>query len=221
VASFGATIGGSDMYKLYWAPGTAALAAQAVLEEIGAPYEIVTLDLGRRDHRRPAYLALNPAGLVPTLVTGDGQVLTESAAVTVALCERHPDAGLIPEPGDPARGSFFRWLFYLTNMLQEAYKRFYFPGCYSTDPAHAPGIKAQAERHLIERWRIVEGRLADPGPWLLGERFSAVDIFLVMLATWFETREQLFEMCPGVGRCFALAAERPALRRTLEANGDS
>jgi glutathione S-transferase len=208
------------MYTLYWAPGTAALAPQAVLEEIGAPYELVTLDLKRREHRTPAYLALNPAGLVPTLVTDDGQVLTESAAVTVALCERHPDAGLIPEPGDPARGSFYRWLFYLTNMVQEAYKRFYFPGRFSTDTANAPGIEAQARRHLIERWRIVEDHLADPGPWLLGARFSAADIFLVMLATWFETRQSLFEMCPNVGRCFALATRRPALRRTLEANGE-
>ena len=207
------------MYKLYWAAGTAALAPQAILEEVGAAYEIVALDLKRQEHRRPEYLALNPAGLVPTLVTDDGQVLTESAAITVALCERHPDAGLIPEPGDPARGSFFRWLFYLTNTVQEAYKRFYFPGRFSTDPADAPRIKDQAENHLAACWRIVEDRLADPGPYLLGARFSAADIFLVMLATWFEPKEDLFEKCPKVGRCFALAAERPALRRTLEANG--
>ena len=208
------------MYKLYWAAGTAALAPQAILEEVGAAYEIVTLDLKRQEHRRPEYLALNPAGLVPTLVTGDGLVLTESAAITVALCERHPDAGLIPEPGDPARGTFFRWLFYLANAVQEAYKRFYFPGRFSTDPADAPRIKDQADSDLAARWRIVEDRLADSGPYLLGARFSAADIFLVMLATWFESKEDLFEMCPNVGRCFALAAERPALRRTLKANGD-
>ncbi|MDH3597982.1 MAG: glutathione S-transferase family protein [Rhodospirillales bacterium] len=208
------------MYKLYWAAGTAALAPQAILEEAGAPYEIVALDLGKQEHRRPEYLALNPAGLVPTLVTDDGQVLTESAAITVALCERHPDAGLIPGAGDPARCSFFRWLFYLTNTVQEAFKRFYFPGRFSTDPADAPRIKERAASDLAARWRIVEDRLADPGPYLLVERFSAADIFLVMLATWFESRAGLFEMCPKVGRCFALAAERPALRRTLEANGE-
>lgn len=208
------------MYKLYWAPGTAALAPQAMLEEAGAPYDIVVLDLKRQEHRRPEYLALNPAGLAPTLVTGDGQVLTESAAITVALCERHPEAGLIPELGDPARGAFFRWLFYLTNNVQEAYKRFYFSRRFSTDPADAPKIKEQAASDLALRWRIVEDRLGDPGPWLLGERFSAADIFLVMLSTWFESRWDLFEMCPNVERCFALAAERPALRRTLEANGE-
>jgi glutathione S-transferase len=207
------------MYKLYWAAGTAALAPQAVLEETGAPYEIVALDLRRQEHRRPEYLALNPAGLVPTLVTDDGQVLTESAAITVVLCERHPEAGLIPEPGDPARGSFFRWLFYLTSNVQEAYKRFYFSDRFSTDPKDAPKIREQAQSDLAARWRIVEDRLADPGPYLLAERFSAADIFLVMLATWFEPREDLFEMCPNVELCFALAAARPALRRVLEANG--
>jgi len=208
------------MYKLYWAAGTAALAPQAILEEVGAPYEIVELDLGKQEHRRPEYLGLNPAGLVPTLVTDDGQVLTESAAITVGLCERHPEAGLIPEPGDPARGTFLRWLFYQTNNVQEAYKRFYFPGRFSTDSADAPRIKEQAASDLAARWRIVEDRLADPGPWLLGGRFSAADIYLVMLATWFEPKEDLLEMCPNVGRCFAQAARRPALRRTLEASGE-
>ena len=84
------------MYKLYWAPATAALAPQAVLEEAGVAYEIERIDLDRQEQRRPAYLALNPGGYVPTLVTGDGQVLTESAAITLSLCERHPETGLLP-----------------------------------------------------------------------------------------------------------------------------
>jgi glutathione S-transferase len=207
------------MYKLYWAAGTAALAPQAILEEVGAPYEIVALDLGKQEHRRPEYLALNPAGYVPALVTGDGQVLTESSAITVSLCERHPEAGLMPEPGDPARGDLFRWLFYMTNNVQEAYKRYYYSTRYSTEPADAPRIKARAREHLVDRWRVVEDRLGDPGPHLLGARFSAADIFLVMLATWFEPKEDLFEMCPNIKRCFDLAAARPALRRVLDANG--
>ncbi len=208
------------MYKLYWAAGTAALAPQAVLEEAGAPYEIVALDLQRQEHRRPEYLALNPAGLVPTLVTDDGQVLTESAAITVALCERHAETRLMPEPGDHDRGIFFCWLFYLTSEIQKAYKPYYYPQRFSIWPADAPNIKAQARRHLIDRWRIVESRLADPGPFLLGPQFTAADIYLVMLATWFEPKEELLAMCPNIKRGFDLAAERPALRRTLEANGE-
>ncbi len=108
------------MYKLYWAPATAALAPQAVLEEAGVAYEIERIDLDRQEQRRPDYLALNPGGYVPTLVTGDGQVLTESAAITLSLCERHPETGLLPAPGDPERELCLRWIFYMTNNIQAA-----------------------------------------------------------------------------------------------------
>jgi glutathione S-transferase len=208
------------MDKLYWARGTAAFAPHAVLEEAGATYEIVVLDLEKGEHQMPEYLALNPAGYVPTLVTGDGQVLTESAAITVALCERHAEAGLIPEPGAPGRDLFFCWLFYLAGEIQKAYKPYHYPQRFSTEPADAPNIRAQARRHLIDRWRIVEDRLADPSPFLLGSRFTAADIFLVMLATWFEPMEELLAQHPNIRRCFDLAAARPALRRVLASHGE-
>ena len=208
------------MDQLYWARGTAAFAPQAVLEEAGAAYEIVALDLEKGEHRAPKYLALNPAGTVPTLVTGDGRVLTDSAAIMLALCERHAGTGLMPEPGDPERDAFFGWLFYLVSEIQKAYKPYYYPQRFSTEPVDAPNIKAQARRQLIERWRIVEDRLVVPGPFLLGVRFTAVDIFLVMLATWFEPMEDLLALYPNIKRCFDLAARRPALRRVLDTLGE-
>ena len=171
------------MDKLYWARGTAALAPHGVLEEAGAAYEIVAVDLHKGEHRRSEYLTLNPAGYVPALVTGNGRVLTESAAITVALCERHAETGLMPESGDPERAQFFRWLFYLINTVQEACKRHYYTERYSTEPADAPNVKARARQNLIDRWRIFEERLADPGPFLRGLRFTAADIYFAILAT--------------------------------------
>lgn len=208
------------MYKLYWAPATAALAPHAVLEELGAAYELVAVDLRGGEHRTPAYLAFNPGGYVPTLVTGEGQVLTESAAIVLALCDRHPEAGLLPVPGDPDRARLYRWLFYLTNTVQGTYKYYYYPARYSTEPADAPRIKAKARGDLIARWRPVDEYLAKEGPYLLGERYSAGDIYLAMLATWFEPKQELFASFAGIKRCFDLVAERPAVRRVLEAHGE-
>lgn len=209
------------MYTLYWAPNTAAFAPQAVLEEAGAPCELRRVDLGSGEHRRADYLALNPAGYVPTLVTGEGQVLTESAAITLALAERHPEAGLLPDIGTAERGDLYRWLFYMTNSIQGAYKRFYYPQRYCGDQGSAEGVKAQATEDLPRRWRVLEDHLAEKGPHILGARYSAADIYLVMLATWYHPTDGLLDANPALARCFALAAERPALRRTFEAHGKS
>lgn len=207
------------MYKLYWAPSTAAFAPQAVLEEAGAAYVLEPVDLAAGAQRSDSYLALNPAGYVPTLVTDDGQVLTESAAIMLALCERHPEAGLLPPAGDVARGQFYRWLFYLTNHVQATYKRYYYSDRYSTDTNDAPRIKDRARAELLERWRPMDAHLAKNGPFVLGAEFCAGDIFLVMLATWFDPREALFTAFPHVERCVDRAAERPAIRRVLDIHG--
>jgi len=209
------------MDKLYWSAGTAAFAPQAMLEEAGVPYEIVDLEYKtKQGHRTPDYLALNPGGYIPALVTGEGEAITESAAIMLWLGERHAEVGLVPLPGDPDRGRFLRWLFYMTNTVQDCYKRYYYPDRYSAAPDDAPRIKAQARRDQVARWQPVEALLADPGPYVLGQRYSAADIYLAMLATWFEPKEELLALYPGIGRCFALAAARPAIRRTLEAHGE-
>ena len=209
------------MYILHWAPNTAAFAPQAVLEEAGAPYELRRVDLESGAHRRTDYLALNPAGYVPALITGDGQVLTESAAITLALAERHPEAGLLPEAGSAARADLYRWLFYMTNTIQGAYKRFYYAQRYSIEPGDAGRIKERAIVDLPRRWRVVEEHLAAKGPYVLGDRYSAADIYLVMLATWYWSTDDLLDANPALARCFAMTAERPALRRTFESNGKS
>lgn len=207
------------MYTLYWAPRTAAFAPQAVLEEAGAPYETVAVDLQRGEQDGAAYRALNPGATVPTLVTGDGLVVTESAAITLWLAERHPETGLLPEPGGAGRAAFLRWLFYLTNTVQASYRRYYYPERFTTDPADAPRIRAKAKADLLARWTAVEAQLAEGGPFLTGAGITAADIYLLMLAHWFDPREELLDAHPGIARCAALVSGRPAVRRALEAGG--
>jgi glutathione S-transferase len=108
--------------RLYWRPGTSALAPHAALAEIGVPYELIRIerDTAQTD---PAYLALNPLGVVPTLIDGD-LVITESAAILLYLADRYPEAELIPTKLIPAeRAQFYRWLIFMTNTLQTALLR--------------------------------------------------------------------------------------------------
>ena len=90
------------MYQLYYSPGKANLAPHMLLEEIGAPYELVAVDTERGAHRDAAYLKLNPNGRLPVLVDGD-LVLYETAAICLHLADRHPEAGLAPALGSAAR----------------------------------------------------------------------------------------------------------------------
>src|SRR5688572_14622587 len=97
--------GDAAMYRLYWAPGSAAMAPHAMLEEIGVPYELWPVDL--EAPRPPDYFKLNPNGKVPTLVAKDGQAIYESAAICLYLADRHPEAGLAPALDDPLRGLYY------------------------------------------------------------------------------------------------------------------
>lgn len=207
------------MYKLYWCPGTAAMAPHGVLEETGQPYELELVDIGKGHNRSPDYLAINPNGYVPALIAEDGAVLYESAAIMLYLCDRHPEAGLAPAPDDPLRGPFYRAVFHMISEVQGAYKRHYYSDRFSSDPGDAPRILEKADADLLAGWGIVESNLAASGPYMLGERYSAADIYLVMLASWYEpSPKALFAACPNVGRCFELTAARPALKPVLEAH---
>ncbi|WP_223475470.1 glutathione S-transferase family protein [Oricola indica] len=203
------------MYRLYWAEGTASFAPQAVLEEAGLAYELVRIDTTKGEHGKPDYLAINPAGRVPALELPDGAILTESAAISLYLAERHGLEEIAPAVMDPDRGTFLRWLFYLAVTLQEAYKPFYYPERWSADPGDRPRIRARAAERIIECWQPVEAHLAANGPYHLGERFSLADIFVLMNSTWHVTPEQLVERFPAVGRCIALASKRPVIARCL------
>ena len=120
-------------YKLYWDSWTASMAPQMLLELAGLPYRPIRVSLAENEQRRPAYLALNPAGKVPTLVTPEGETLAEAAAICLWLAERH-DLDLAPPPGDPDRATFLRWLLYLTDTIQPNYRRLYHTATYSDDP---------------------------------------------------------------------------------------
>ena len=139
------------MYRLYWSPGGANMAPHAALEEIGAAYELVGLDFDRNQHKGAEYLRLNPNGRVPTLIH-DGKAMYESAAILLYLCERHPDAKLMPLPGSPERGLFLQWLVFCTNTVQEEMMHWWHADYYMDSEAGRAELKRIAERRLAGMW---------------------------------------------------------------------
>ena len=207
------------MYKLFWCPRTASQAPMAVLEEIGADYRLELVDTKTGRHRTAGFLRINPCGFVPALLTEEGRPLFESAAIIMHLCDRHPDAGLAPPPEHGDRAYWYQWMVFMADTVFPAYKRFYYSGRYSTDEADAPKINAKALEDLLGAWQIVDDALAADGPFLLGQRFSACDIYMQMFTLWSKPPEALYQRFANVARCAATVAARPAVARAREKHG--
>jgi len=205
------------MYKLFWSKSAGSMAPEALLEEIGATYEKVSIDLGKQENRNAEYLAVNPLGQIPALVLPDGTLMTESAAMVLHICDRHPEAKLAPPAGSPESARFQRWLVYMAAAVYGADLRLYHSDRMTTDAAGIEGIEAAARADLDRYFAILDDALS-PGPYLLGERFSAVDIYLWMLAKWHPNTARLFADNPRVAKLVELVEARPSVAKVWAEN---
>lgn len=206
------------MYTLYWSPGSASMAPHGVLEEAGVRYDLKLTHVDTGGHRDPAYLKLNPYGKVPTLVVDGTFVMYESAAIAMFIADRHPAAKLAPGPDEMARGHFYQWLTHLTNSLQPAMLRFYYPERHTADPRGEDAVKDKAVEEIATLWGRIDQHLASGGPFLLGGQFSAADIFAHMLSSWQSCCPGVYERFPAVKRLADAVAARPAMQRVIQRN---
>ena len=168
------------MYKLYSRPTSGGFVVEAALTIAGAPFEVVHID---RKAPPPGYSELSPFNKVPALALPDGTTMTESAAICLLLTERFPDAGLGPAPGSPERSAFLRWMLFLATMLYPTLMQFYFAKRSTTDLAGIDAVKQAAIREADRGFAILEEELAGR-EWLVGDRRTIADIYLLMLAHW-------------------------------------
>lgn len=204
------------MYTLYWHPYASSYAPMAVLEELGVAFDLHEVDYDGGETNSPEYRKLQPLGLIPALKLPDGRSMFESAAIIVYLCDRHQDLGLAPRPDDAERGAFLQWMFFMADTLYPSYNRYYHPERYTSDRRGEEGVKQQAMITVEKQWRVIEDALAAPGPWLLGERFSACDIYLQMITTWHEGPEQLLAKFPRIKALARGVLSRAASRKAFE-----
>ena len=158
------------------------MGVRVLLEEIGAPYELIHMSIDMDEPRPPEQLAVNPNGWVPVLLW-EGGAMYECAAITVFLCDRHSDARLAPTVDDPSRALFLQTLVYFSNSVQNAYQLTYYPDRFVDTPADEPSAQQRGIRRLRETWSVIDDQIGD-SQWVLGDRFSAADIYLFMLTTW-------------------------------------
>ena len=198
-------------YVLYGGRFTRALLVEMVLAEGGLAYELREVDVVAGEHRSPEFLAVNPAGFVPALVTPEGEALHETAAINLTLAERHGLTHLAPGPGEPERGPFLSGLFYLTGELEPLLKRVFYPERYSPRTEDIPAVRERSLQHALERFGVIDRRLQDGGPYHLGARFSLVDLTAAYWAVCIDDAARLTPY-PALKRCTDLVTARPKLR---------
>ena len=170
------------MYQLYYYPNNASLAPHFLLHHMGLDYQLILVDKQSNSQKSSDYLALNPAGRIPTLIDDD-TVIFESPAICIHLCEQHPQHSLIPSLGSKDRAHFFQWLTYLNNTLQAELMVRYYPHRHTNDEHAIPTIIAAQDERIAESLSVINDQLKDRR-YLLGEQLSACDFFLFMLSEW-------------------------------------
>lgn len=206
------------MITLHYLPGAASFAVHSLLHEIGLPFTLQLVDRANDGHKSPAYLKLNPNGLIPVFVDGD-LVLYETAAILLHLADAHPSAGLAPALGSPERAHCYKWMLWLSNTVQATLIHYFYPER-MVDAGNADGaaqVKAHAEAKVVACLSQIDTLLAGHGgPWLLGAQYSAADPLAFMLCRW--TRN--FKSRPArdfahIGPYLQRVLARPALQRVI------
>ena len=201
-------------FLLYWSPFSGSFAPMAVLEEVEVPYEKTLVDIHTDEHLATEYLKIHPLGLVPAMRLTNGEHIFESAGICMYLADRYKEYELAPAVDDPDRGIYNQWMLFLASAIYPVFGRIAHPEWHSTESSHLNEIKAAAISQQNKQWMVVEQALEDRA-WLIGEKFSTADIYLLMLSTWNEDREEFARLFPNVARVAAAAAKRPGVQRAL------
>jgi glutathione S-transferase len=188
------------------------LASHIVLEEVGAPYSMVRLSLTANDQRSPDYLAINPKGRVPALVTDNG-ILTETPALLVFIAQTFPGAALIPanDPFKFAQVQAFNS--YLCSTVHVAHAHRMRGNRWADDPAAIAAMQKKVPQSVAACYTLIERELQ--GPWVMGEAYSICDPYLFTLSQWLEGDGLDPNSFPKVLNHRRRMAERPAVRKAL------
>ncbi|MEX6505546.1 glutathione S-transferase family protein [Jiella sp. M17.18] len=200
--------------KLFYAPGACSLASHLALEEAGADFEPVLVNMAKAEQRSESYLRINPKGRVPALADGD-TVITENPAILRYVTRLHPEAGLWPD--DPlADARCAEWLAFLSSGLHPSYAHIRRAERYATDPDAQIDVTETGRRATRVYWQMAEEKLAGSGDaFAAGDTLSVADFYLMVFWTWGRGPVLGYDMAKDFPAWTALVrrlAERPAVR---------
>lgn len=193
--------------KLYGRAGWGSAIVEAQLAWYGLPFTVEPVgDLLRDPESRKKIERINPLAQLPTVVLSDGTVMSESAAITLLLADRTGKETLVPGPNTAERAAFLRWLVFIVANIYPTFTYADVPARFvEVEAARAPFV-ATIDAYRQKLWRQLEGETR--APWFLGERFSALDIYVAVMTRWGPRRPWFEKETP---KLFAIARAVDAL----------
>ncbi|AOG23121.1 glutathione S-transferase family protein [Acidovorax sp. RAC01] len=205
-----------DKLTLYYTPGTCALAVRIALHEAGADHELVRVDFAAGQQRTPEYLAVNPKGRVPALVTSQG-ILTETPALLAYVAQSFPQAQLAP--ADAYGLARMQELHsYLASTVHVAHAHRPRASRWADEPDAIAAIQRKVPQNMTDCFDFIEHHYfarADQGPWVMGGQYTVADGYLFTIGTWLEGDGVDIARFPKVCAHAQRVRERPAVQRAL------
>jgi glutathione S-transferase len=201
------------MLKLYFSPGSCALAPHIALEEAGGEFETVRINFGDAQQRSAEYLSVNPKGRVPALVTDRG-ILTEVPAILLYIAQTNPQAGLAPLEDffDLARMQSFNN--YLCATVHVAHAHGGRGTRWADDPAAIADMKRKVPETVTACFELIESEMFE-SPWVMGDTYSLCDPYLYTIARWLDGDKVDLAKLPKTMAHRARMEERPAVKAAL------
>jgi glutathione S-transferase len=205
------------VYKIFYSPGACSLASHIALAETGAPYEAVRVNFAAGEQRSPQYLAINPKGRVPALVTEKG-ILTETPAILVYLAQTFPAAKLanLADPWSFAQAQSFNSYLCSTVHVHHAHRT---RGTrWADDEAAIESMKRKVAQNMTDAFTLIERDML-AGPWVTGADYSMCDPYLFTLSGWLEGDGVDIAKFPKVADHYKRMLQRPATQRAMKEQG--
>jgi GST-like protein len=205
------------MYTLFARAGWGSVLVETQLAWYGLDYELEEVgDLLRSQEARAALVQVNKLAQIPTLLLPDGTVMTESAAITLHLADVTGRSDLVPPPHGLERPAFLRWLVFTVANLYPTFTYADIPGRFVPGEQAQEEFRANVDAYAQRLWRQIDE--AAGAPWFLGERFSAMDIFVTGISRWRPGRAWFPANCPRIAAIAAATEARPELAAVWQRN---
>jgi glutathione S-transferase len=207
----------TDTPKLYFSPGAVSMAAHMALEEVGTPYTLEPILIREAQQHTDRYRRIHPLGRLPALEIEPGVVLTETPALLAYIAALAPNLELLP-PAGLLRARADEWMSFLATSVHVTFLSFFRPDRYTADENARAALKLDGKQRFWDLLRYVESRLPKEG-WVLGERYSLVDTYLLVFFLWARHFDMPTQELPRYSRVAGAVLARPAVRRALEQEG--
>jgi glutathione S-transferase len=201
------------MLKLFYAPGTCALATRIALEDAGADYEIIRIDFSRQEQRSPEYLKINPKGRVPALSTGRG-ILTETPAILAFIAQSYPEAALAPLDDPYAFAEMQAFNSYIASTVHVNHAHGRRGSRWASDESSFADMRRKVPETMTAAMELIEFGTLE-GPWVMGENYTVADAYLFTMSRWLESDGVDISNLPRIRDHMERMAVRESVRRAL------